>query len=240
MIRAVTFDLWETLIHEDAERERLRTERRFDLTREFLGRPLDQELLVAAHGAVWQRLEGLWAADLDVSIRGQVEIFLECLGERPEPSRLGAFVDSYSSVTLQFPPRLGEASRGVLERLASRGLPLGLICNTGRTPGRVLRPLLERWGILGRFKIALFSDEELLRKPNPEIFRKALTALGAAPGEAVHVGDTESSDIAGARGAGMHAIHLDGRVSLSDVPGLVEGLSHAAEGPLPERPPEVS
>ncbi len=46
-------------------------------------------------------------------------------------------------------------------------------------------------------------------KPDPEIFRVALRRAGARASEAVHIGDMLCSDIAGARAAGVHAIHLD-------------------------------
>jgi FMN phosphatase YigB (HAD superfamily) len=41
------------------------------------------------------------------------------------------------------------------------------------------------------------------RKPDPEIFQRALEALGVAPPEALFVGDTLASDIAGAAALGL-------------------------------------
>jgi putative hydrolase of the HAD superfamily len=41
------------------------------------------------------------------------------------------------------------------------------------------------------------------RKPDPEIFQRALDALGVAPQEALFVGDTLASDIAGAAALGL-------------------------------------
>jgi FMN phosphatase YigB (HAD superfamily) len=46
-------------------------------------------------------------------------------------------------------------------------------------------------------------------KPDPAIFALALARAGASAGEVVHVGDMLSTDIAGARAAGIRAIHLD-------------------------------
>jgi putative hydrolase of the HAD superfamily len=40
-------------------------------------------------------------------------------------------------------------------------------------------------------------------KPDPAIFHRALHALGVAPARALHVGDTEEADGAGARAAGI-------------------------------------
>jgi len=46
-------------------------------------------------------------------------------------------------------------------------------------------------------------------KPDPAIFRVALRALGVAPGRALHVGDTEETDGAGARAAGIDVRIVD-------------------------------
>lgn len=46
-------------------------------------------------------------------------------------------------------------------------------------------------------------------KPDPGIFRVALDALGVAPGRALHVGDTEETDGAGARAAGIDVRIVD-------------------------------
>jgi len=46
-------------------------------------------------------------------------------------------------------------------------------------------------------------------KPDPGIFHAALECAGADPAAVVHVGDTVSADVAGARAAGIVPIHLD-------------------------------
>jgi putative hydrolase of the HAD superfamily len=46
-------------------------------------------------------------------------------------------------------------------------------------------------------------------KPDPGIFHVALEALGVAPGRALHVGDTEETDGAGARAAGIDVRIVD-------------------------------
>ncbi len=45
--------------------------------------------------------------------------------------------------------------------------------------------------------------------PARRSFRAALDALGVAPHEALHVGDIERTDVAGALGVGMRAVRLD-------------------------------
>jgi HAD superfamily hydrolase (TIGR01549 family) len=46
------------------------------------------------------------------------------------------------------------------------------------------------------------------RKPSPAIFEHALALAGAAPGQAVHVGDSLKEDVAGARACGIAAVLL--------------------------------
>lgn len=46
-------------------------------------------------------------------------------------------------------------------------------------------------------------------KPDPEIFIAALERAGVRAGEAMHVGDMLSTDVAGASSAGIAPIHLD-------------------------------
>jgi putative hydrolase of the HAD superfamily len=55
-------------------------------------------------------------------------------------------------------------------------------------------------------------------KPDPGIFRLALEALGVAPGRALHVGDTEETDGAGARAAGIDVriVHRGGGAPAAD------------------------
>ena len=49
---------------------------------------------------------------------------------------------------------------------------------------------------------------ETVKKPDPEIFRRALGALKIRPEEAVFVGDNPESDIAGAKAVGMKTIWM--------------------------------
>jgi putative hydrolase of the HAD superfamily len=103
-------------------------------------------------------------------------------------------------------PNAGAAE--ILADLGGRGVRLALICNTGRTPGTMLRIVLARLGLSGFLSVLTFSDEVGLRKPHPEIFLRTLAALGVSPSDAVHVGDDVTTDIAGARKVGMRAVHL--------------------------------
>jgi len=100
---------------------------------------------------------------------------------------------------------LGATTHAMLESLRSRGLELGLVSNAF-DPGWLLRRDLEQMGIAERIDFAVFSSEVGKRKPHPEIFERALTALGAAAEESLFVGDRLFEDVRGAAELGMTTV----------------------------------
>jgi FMN phosphatase YigB (HAD superfamily) len=77
------------------------------------------------------------------------------------------------------------------------------------------------------------SSEAGWAKPAPEIFQVALGRHGIAPGEALHVGDSEQMDLAGAQAAGIAGVLLDRkapeRCSISGRSARVTALSAVPE-----------
>jgi putative hydrolase of the HAD superfamily len=57
-------------------------------------------------------------------------------------------------------------------------------------------------------------------KPDPAVFRQALTVAGCGPDEAFHVGDSLDGDVDGARSAGIRVALLDRHGALPDPPGV--------------------
>lgn len=96
-------------------------------------------------------------------------------------------------------------AKPVLATLREAGLHLGVISNA--VAGLV--PLLERFGLAASFDRILASEVVGYAKPQPQIFHEATRALGVAPAEAVHVGDSYPYDYLGATRAGLRAILLD-------------------------------
>ncbi len=60
----------------------------------------------------------------------------------------------------------------------------------------------------GREFPVYFSSQEGLRKPHPELFRKALRELNVTPDEAIYIGDNFSRDVVGPNSIGMKAIWI--------------------------------
>jgi HAD superfamily hydrolase (TIGR01549 family) len=98
--------------------------------------------------------------------------------------------------------QLAATTHALLESLREHGLKLGLVSNAFDPPDLLHRDLAQL-GIAERLDFALFSSEVGRRKPDPEIFQRALEALGVSPPDALFVGDTLASDIAGAAALGL-------------------------------------
>lgn len=93
--------------------------------------------------------------------------------------------------------------------LQARGVRLAIVSNFD---GR-LHAICDGLGITPAFDAIITSGSAGAAKPDPAIFENALTALALEPGGVLHVGDSLREDIAGARAAGLYAVHLirDGR-----------------------------
>jgi putative hydrolase of the HAD superfamily len=94
-----------------------------------------------------------------------------------------------------------------LGALRGRGLKIGLVSNYD---GRLHRVVAEM-GLAGYFDAVVVSSEAGWAKPSPRIYAAALAALGAAPGDALMVGDRPREDVAGATAAGLRALLYDPR-----------------------------
>lgn len=217
-IRAVSFDLWQTLIFDSPELERERSRLRLAGMERILSqaRPVDQEALSQAYRRSGQALVEAQAREADMDTPEQVAFMLRCLpGDfawaLEEAEAFEGLLRAYVDPVLAVKPALGEGSREVLAWLKAQGYGVALISNTGRTPGCMVRRLLGELGILDSFDVLVFSNELGYTKPHPEIFRAALRELGVGAQEAAHVGDNPTTDLVGARKAGLRAVLLDSR-----------------------------
>lgn len=98
---------------------------------------------------------------------------------------------------------LPEDTRSTLEELRRRDLKLGVITN-GQSVRQ--RCKIAALGLERAFDVVLVSEEEGVRKPDAEIFRRALARCGVAASEALFVGDHPVADVRGAHDAGLKAV----------------------------------
>jgi FMN phosphatase YigB (HAD superfamily) len=215
MIRAVTVDLWGTLILEGPHTDDRYRERRLADFATILGAAglrVAPRLLARGYEVSARELAWLWSESRDVPVQRHVTSILEGaeagLSARVSAATLAALVEAYSRPALLAPPPAAEGARAGLAGLAKRGIALAVVSNTMRTPGAALRGVLAAHHLLEPFAHLTFSDEVGVRKPAKEIFLLTLERLGAAPADAAHVGDDDVLDVAGARGAGLRSIQV--------------------------------
>jgi putative hydrolase of the HAD superfamily len=91
----------------------------------------------------------------------------------------------------------------MLDELKEKGYLLGIITN-GRSPFQARA--IEGLGIYDYFDAILISEVEQFRKPQVEIFQRAMNRLGVSASDSIFVGDHPEADIVGAKGAMMKTI----------------------------------
>lgn len=215
MLRAIAFDLWETLITDPPEVARRQESMRLRALEETLvasGHAVAADAVHRAHRVTWERCQDLyWSNDLDIPTRRQIVHFLEDLGIEPGTMRdeiLDALEDVYGNPAFHIPPVLVDGALDTLQHFKARGFAVGMISNTGRTPGNVLRRVLESNGLARHIDAMVFSNEHGECKPRPSIFESLQQSLGAWRDEVAFVGDNLYVDVYGAKSAGMYGIHF--------------------------------
>jgi len=215
MLKAVAFDLWETLITDTPEVSRQQERLRIDRMEEILrarGFAAAAEQIERAYRSLWYRCHELyWSSDLDIPCRRQIEHFLEEMGldaHAFDEQTLSRLEHGYANAALEILPLPIRGASDMLQQLKHRGLAIGLISNTGRTPGYVLRQILDRLGLASSIDKMVFSNEHGECKPRTSIFENLRGALGVAYDEMVFVGDNLYVDVFGAQRCGMRAVHF--------------------------------
>ena len=236
--RCVTFDLWETLIFDEPQKDEARGRMRYtglqsvladhgiDLALKDLGRAYEESAL---------KLQAVWNLNNEVSIMEQIRLIVELAAERAvelDPSWSQPLEEAYVDPILAIPPKMNDEGPAILQAVRKRGYKIGLISNTGRSPGSAIRRLLDTYGIFKYFDATVFSNEVMRRKPDRIIFDRAAHMLEAQNEAVVHIGDNPEADFWGARNAGMQAILLDQtQPSSSDWPAhSLFALSRANKG----------
>ena len=210
MIKAIAFDLWETLITEDAATARQQELLRLERIERILGHPPTR--IEAAYRALWRRCHELyWSEDRDVPCRKQIEHLLEAMELDPasfDEATLAELERVYAHAALEVLPRPVAGAPETLDQLKQRDLVIGLISNTGRTPGYVLREILDRLGLARSIDVMVFSNEHGECKPRTSIFEQLRAGLGVAYEEMMFVGDNLYVDVYGAQRCGMRGVHF--------------------------------
>jgi putative hydrolase of the HAD superfamily len=204
MLRAVLFDWGDTLMQFAYDDALVEAGQRAGL--EALGRNgLPEAAAITAHFR--EHYEPLfWVPGTleEVEYPGLVRELLGHFGLAVSDEELARFLEAEHAAWE--PARvLGATTHALLESLRAHGLKLGLVSNAF-DPGWLLHRDLEQMGIAERLDFAVFSSEVGKRKPHPEIFERALDALGVASQDALFVGDRLYEDVRGAGEVGMTTV----------------------------------
>ncbi|TXT60294.1 MAG: putative HAD-hydrolase [Promethearchaeota archaeon] len=209
-MKAITFDLWNTIF-----KNHFYNQTRFRFFADFLknkGISISKEKLASGFK------KGFYLSELNIEDIGYRHIHTEeriknlfkFLGLEQNSNQISTIKEEFESFMLEDPPDL---KSGVIKTLnqTSNNYRIGLISNTGVTPGKIIEKVLEKYEILKYFDSTVYSDEIGVYKPHPKIFRMALKELQSSPGETLHVGDILETDIKGAKNLGMKAVWIENR-----------------------------
>jgi putative hydrolase of the HAD superfamily len=207
VIKAVFFDLYQTLVHYQPSQEELESDALKKLGIEISAADLRRPMLTA-NEFIYQQI-----AKRPLSQRSREEtmalyseyqrIVLKEAGLAAEEKTvlrlLGMMQQAKMDLVLfdDVMPALGD--------LKKRNLKLGLISNIEQN----MTATLDKLGLSAKLDFVVTSQDAGFTKPQPQIFQYALKQSGVKSAEAVYVGDQYQVDIVGAKGAGIKGILLD-------------------------------
>ena len=200
-VRAITFDFWGTLFRDAGSEERQRI--RLDAFVKATG--VDADVVTAAMQATFQEFQRSHIEDQrTLTPKDAVRLTCENIGVSINPRAAKRVADAFATAILKYPPvPIDDALEAV--RVAARHLPIGLISDTGVSPGSSLRQLMSIEGFSGYFTAFTFSDEVGVAKPQAPMFERTARILNVAPNELLHIGDLQPTDILGAQRLGGKA-----------------------------------
>jgi putative hydrolase of the HAD superfamily len=210
MIKLITLDLWDTLIKDDIERNNEKV--RDNLRAEFIVKTLNldpsykQKILSFFDELVNSFGHPSKENEWTLLPETQIDYLINKFGLIVKKNDFDRILKFYTECILDNPPSLSE--QHIPEILASlkKKYKLAMISNTGRTPGSSLLKLIRKYKIKKYFNFFAFSDELLMRKPDPRIFEVVCSKLKVSPEETVHIGDSYTIDFLGAKSTGLNAI----------------------------------
>jgi putative hydrolase of the HAD superfamily len=209
MIKAITFDCWDTLIDDDGSRNK-KIKDYFHLVFKDAGSPVthdEMDELFSKEAELFQN--HIIEHNKTQDSRARTETILKLAGVQiPEPE-INKIAEYGDQVALEFRPPVIPGIKEALDAL-SNIYKLGVICNTGWHSAKTVRRLLKDYDFPKYFSHLTFSDEAGVAKPHKQIFEYTLEKLGFRTEEAIHIGDSEYSDIVGAKQANMKAILFTG------------------------------
>ncbi|HUF62282.1 MAG TPA: HAD family hydrolase [Verrucomicrobiales bacterium] len=249
-IQALTFDLWDTIVHDDSDEAKraaagLRSKR--DERRRLVWQALEAsgpipfehvalayDTADAAFNKAWKELHVTWP------IEQRLDLVLQGLG-RSQPPGWASVIEAHQRMELTVAPDLIPGCREALTQLSAR-YPLAIVSDAIVSPGWALRELLELHGVKHFFTAFAFSDEVGRSKPHHDMFAAAASQLQAPLAGLLHIGDRDHNDVRGPHALGMRAVLFTGARaadkagtqadaicdSWNDLPNIIDRLAREA------------
>mmetsp|Transcript_37249 Transcript_37249/g.71422 ORF Transcript_37249/g.71422 Transcript_37249/m.71422 type:complete len:245 (-) Transcript_37249:231-965(-) len=203
-VKAVFFDLDDTLVL-TSDFDKVAFAAVCDLAKAKYN-VIDKEVLLAAFKKRFKATP--WDVEYKVEVtQWRARMWHEALQEQKvEDEALAAAMQTCFDET-----RLGDfpfvsGTQEMVEELEAKGIQTVIITNGHH---HVQKEKLKACAANKIFKNIIIGGDEVLagrkEKPAPEIFQKACDMVGVAPNEAVHVGDSLSTDVQGGINAGLLA-----------------------------------
>lgn len=146
------------------------------------------------------------ADDTDSIEELRAECFAVLADEQGHDPALGrAIADTYTAERDHHNVRFLPGAREAVAALAEDHR-VGVVTNGA--PGMQAQKLAAL-GLDDSFETVVHAGYDAPAKPDPTPFHEALAALDGAPESTVHIGNSLSSDVAGAQAAGLRSVWLD-------------------------------
>ncbi len=216
-IGVVTFDLWDCLFCDETDEPKRAAAglpskpiARRQLLYEHLVQqaPIERiqvdtafDVADAAFRKVWHEHYITW------SVSERIQVILDALKRSLPPASFSEVVSGIENMELEYSPN--PAPGGVEALAALHGkYKLAVISDTVYSPGKNLRKLLEKFGMLPYFDYFVFSDEAGHSKPHPSLFEMVANHFSVDIRDIVHIGDRPHNDIGGPHAVGARGVLL--------------------------------
>ncbi|MBM7583950.1 putative hydrolase of the HAD superfamily [Bacillus pakistanensis] len=190
MIKAVIFDLDGTLLNRD-DSVKMFIQNQYDRLTKLVGH-IPKEKYVRRFIELDNR-GYVWKDKVYQQIVNEFEIT-----DITWEELLQDYISQFKNNCISFPNLIS-----MLEGLRANNLVLGVITN-GK--GQFQMDNIKALGIEEFFETILVSEWEGIKKPDPQIFKRALDQLNVSSNESIFVGDHPDNDVKAAQNVGMKGI----------------------------------
>jgi putative hydrolase of the HAD superfamily len=191
--KAITFDLWDTLIDDESDEPKRATQglrSKFDERRHLVWEalneiePVDMERVRLAYATADAAFRTVWH-DQHVTweIADRLRVVLNGLGRSLSDETFARVVKAHEEMEVEIPPDPIAGAKQALDDLAGRY--------------RLCKQFFSGFA---------FSDEVGHSKPHKSMFESAAGQMGCELPEMIHIGDRDHNDVKGPQALGMKAV----------------------------------